>query len=35
MKKIDIHAHTSMWKNTPIRDGAGYASPEQIKESYN
>lgn len=35
MKKIDIHAHTSMWENTPLRYGSTFASPEQIKESYH
>ena len=35
MKKIDIHAHTTMWENIQIRPGISIASPEQIKESYN
>lgn len=35
MKKIDIHAHTSMWENSQIRPGIAYATPEQIKEAYD
>lgn len=35
MKKIDIHIHTSMWKNTQIQPSVILASPEQIKESYS
>lgn len=35
MKKIDIHAHTSMWENSQIRPGVAFATPEQIKEAYD
>lgn len=35
MKKIDIHAHATMWENTQIRPGISMASPEQIKNIYD
>ncbi len=34
LKKIDIHIHTSMWKDARINSSTVLANPEQIREKY-
>ncbi|MBE7020544.1 MAG: hypothetical protein E7411_03810 [Ruminococcaceae bacterium] len=34
MKKIDVHIHTTMWKNAMFRPGVSLITPEEIRESY-
>ena len=34
MKKIDVHAHTSIWSESVPTYRAPMASPEQLKKNY-
>ena len=34
MKKIDIHAHTTFWKDSLLSENLTYATPEQLKKCY-
>ena len=35
MKKIDVHVHSSMWKNTPSAPGRYFITAEELRESYD
>ncbi|MBE7029215.1 MAG: hypothetical protein E7405_03065 [Ruminococcaceae bacterium] len=34
MKKIDIHAHVSMWQGAPMKKGVNFITAPELKESY-
>ncbi len=35
MKRIDVHVHASMWKNTAFDSGKHMISPEELMEAYD